>query len=86
MSGAHLGVPVSVKDCSPRSIGEAIGAISAASRLRRLIRPTPMMAGTATHAVPAIACTNRGSVLVLTGYLELPVGGTLPAGSTAENR
>jgi hypothetical protein len=45
-----------------------------------------MMAGIATHAVPAIAWANRGTVRVLTGYLELPVGGTLSAGSTAENR
>ena len=29
-SGAHIGVSVKVKDCSPRSIEEALGAISAA--------------------------------------------------------
>ena len=44
-SGPHLRVSVRVKDCSPSSIIEALGAISVGARPRQLIRPTPMVAG-----------------------------------------
>ena len=37
------------------------------TRPRGLIRQTPMMAGAATHAVPAIACANRGAPLIPAG-------------------